>query len=640
VTPAVETWSNGKPELLCQTVSRLEAALLPVRVVDAAYCRSFYSTPEGPVDALATITGSVVAGSDALKQRQRFNLLRSAIGSYCAMVVDVPSMDVSTSGGSSAQQRSAESLGQWIDGVYLANEMRATAWQCVTDSALTRVAAVKVEFDGEAGFEVGRLQPNQIVWNPNAGPKPREIFTRTAVSRAELLAKHGDDPAKRQAIEDALSYRPDPLWDGIDGAVTDDLSDMVELFEGWRTAEKGAKSAKDGKGKGRYVAAVRTRSGSGGVLEDEEWKHTFHCVVPLRFDWSYGSYAGVPAADTLWHYQVELDDYSATIKEACVKGAVNRWFVEKGSEVDTNLLDATQGRIVEHNPGMRPVPDRGTTLPPEYLQREETIIRRAFDFLGLSYNQARGMKSPGVQSGKGIREDAAIGQNRLVLYMQAVQDWLVAIAKVLVALADALYQEKKDIEVRAPGASQLRRVKWSEIGYKEQDFLIHCDAINKLSRHPAARVDEVLELVQAKIIDERQGLRAIGVKDLQRVRDTAFAMEDFIEKLIDQALAGQPRQPDPYLGADGLERLIKRGQERYLAELVQEDEGEYLYLLRRLIEGARGLLERMKGGAPAAAAPAGELPAEVPPEMAVAGAGLPEGVPAPPPPVPGQGLTL
>lgn len=614
-----KTWSTGAPEKLFEWVRALEIPLSPMRVVDSELLRTYYSTPDGGIQdetlALALVTGNMAqAGGDALRRRSRFNLLKSAIDSYCAMVVQVPSLDVTTTGGSWAQRRSAEALGLFVDGVFAASDMKETAWSCVIDSCLTRVAAVIVEEDEGDGISVTRVLPHQLVWNPLEGRKPRHLGLRMGVPRAALMARYAGDPAKRAAIDSAQSYRPDPLFEAIDGVFAYQTSDMVELIRGWRTSDA---SGKDG----RYVSCIQGRSGV-YVLEDEEYKLPMHPIVPLRAAPSYSSYAGSPHGDTLMHYQIELDDFSNTIKEAFVKGAVLRVIVDKGSEVDEKEISNTQGQIIHKNPGTTVLFDHGTTLPPEYIQREQVIIERAFEFLGVSYNAARGVKADGISSGKGQREVAALAQNRLVLNMQTIQDWLVAVAKVVVATADLKYEGKRDIEVKVPGSRLLKRVKWSEIDYRQEDFEIHCDAINALSRHPAARIDEVLELVQGKILTEREGLKVIANKDLQAARDQAFSNEDFSEKIVDLALGGTYRAPDPYMGEEGLAMLVKTGMERYVQELVQDEPSEYMPLLRRLIEAAKTELSQIQ---PAPAAPASaQMPA---PSMSVGGAGLPSELP-------------
>ncbi len=194
---------------------------------------------------------------------------------------------------------------------------------------------------------------------------------------------------------------------------------------------------------------------------------------------------------------------------------------------------------------------------------------------------------------------------------------------------------------------------WKEIGYKQEDFTIHCDAINSLSRHPAARLEEILELRQAMPdkFSEEDAMKALGNKDLMAIRDRVFSNEDFAEMIIDLALDGDYRAPDPYMGVDGLQMLVERGRARYVQEMVQKKPSEYLNLLRQLIEAAKTEVSNVKG-ATAAATPAapgagditamgagGPPPAGAPP-MAVGGAGLPTdlGAAALPPPVAGQGL--
>lgn len=640
------TWSTGKPEMLLSTIKTLELLLTPLRMVDSNLLRTYYQQPETPADMISAVAVVETIGSDALEQRRRFNLIRSAISSYCAMVVEVPSIEVTTTGGTYNQRRSAEALGLFVDGVFAHNEMEEVAWQCTIDSCLARMGAVKVEVDGDDGVAIRRVPPHQIFWHPRAGQRPREFCTYTPVSRSSLLAKWGDDPEKRKAIEDAVTYRPNEMFDDLDAMLADPSTDMVGLAEGWRIAEPGAEP--DSPQSGRYVAQIRSARGD-VVLEDVDYPDTFHVIVPLRFEPAYNSAAGSPAGDVLWHYQCELDDFSTYIKEQFGKGGKFRVIADRNAELKPQELDLPSGAVVNKNPGTSVVFDRGTAPTPEMMNREEAIIRRAFEFMGLSYNAARGAKADGIASAKGQREVAAIAQNRIVRHMKGNQNWLVRIAKTVVGVADRHFEGKEQITVRVPGAKLLRRVTWSEINYQQGDFEFSCDAINALSRHPAARVDEVLELVQGKILDERQGLRAVGFKDLQYLRDQAFAVEDMAEQMIDLALSGDPRQPDPYMTAAGLQMLIDRGRERYLAEMVQKQPSEYLPELRRVIERAKALLKDMtqppaNTNAPdpalAAAAGAAGQPTATP-GMGVPGAGLPElPAAAAPPPVPGQGVAV
>ncbi len=657
-------WFSGDPTKLPEKVIKCDTMLQPSRIVDSGLNRQYYMAPDSMMDfsdAIAIASGSMpISGMQMLKRRQRFNLLKSVIDAYCAMVVQVPSIDVTTTGGSWAQRRSAEALGLFIDGVFAQSDMKGTTWQCVIDSCLSRVAAVRVDEDGQGGITVRRILPHQIVYNPAEGLRPRNLFTRTPHARGALTARHKDDAAAIAAIEEAFPYKPDPLFEGIDGVLSWQSTDTVEVFEGWRLSDPGKKN-------GRYVSCIKTRNGD-VVLDDDEREMPEHDVIPLRFSPSYASFAGSPAGDVLMSYQAELDDFAETIKEAFVKGAVLRVFVDKGAEIDEKELNATQGQILRHNPNKPPQFSQGATLPPEYIAREQVMIERAHEFMGISYNASKGVKADGISSGKGQREVASLAQNRLVLNMQTIQDWVVNVGKAIIRVADRKYDGKKAISVKVPGSKILNRVDWAQINYVAEDYSIHCDAINSLSRHPAARIEEVLELVQGKILSEREGLKVIANKDLQAARDEAFSNEDFAEMIIDLALGGDYRAPDPYMGTDGLQMLVKKGRARYVQEMVQKEPSEHLNLLRQLIEAAKTEISNAEGAqpTPAAAPPvgpdgtpmtggpvpgpagapapmgapmdAGMVPGEASPDLSVPGAGLPAGVNAPPVPVAGQGL--
>jgi hypothetical protein len=595
-------WYDGRPDGLRDTLTALENALTATRGVDCSYLRAYYQTP---VDASAVSISDVLAPAEAtarLRQaRERESLLRSVIDSYAAMVVQVPAIDVSTSGGTWAQRRSAELLGAFCDGVFHANDMESLAWRCVVDSCLTRVAAVRIEADTGKAIRITRILPHQIVYSTVEGADPANLFTRTPTPRSELRLRY---PALAGAIDKAEEYRPEPMLAGLDGWSPEIGGDLVLLDEGWHRADPGDPES------GRYVAAIGDL-----VLADDVWRHEWSPIVPLRFDWSYSNYGGTPAADTLAGYQVQLDEFGEMVRTQFRIGSRMRVLVDREAGVENTQLNTEDGQRVDHNPGKPPVFSGGAAPHPELLQREQQIVERAFSFMGLSYQASKGERSPGLSSGKAIREDAAIGQNRQVLRMRQVQNWLVRIAETVIRVADATYDKDHDAVVTAPGSRYLSRVYWSDIDYDEDLFTVQVDAINALSRHPSARVDEVLDLVEHKIIDERQGLKAIGYKDLQGVRDAAFAAEDYAERLIDLALGGDYRTPDPYAGPRGLQLVVDRGRERYLVESVEREPSDHLGLLRDLIEAATSTLAGLQAPAPAnqqtdiAPAPAAPAPA-------------------------------
>src|SRR6185369_12323584 len=153
---------------------------------------------------------------------------------------------------------------------------------------------------------------------------PRELFTVTATPRSQLKAKY---PEKAREIDAAPAANKDGEFDDLDG-VAIDVTDEVDLMEGYRTAEPGVK------GSGRYVAMVGNT-----VLEDnEDWKMRRHVIVPLRYEWSYSSFAGTPAAETLYGYQAELDDFAATIKETFVKCAPPWNLIPRDAEIPPETL--------------------------------------------------------------------------------------------------------------------------------------------------------------------------------------------------------------------------------------------------------------------------------------------------------------
>lgn len=593
------TWYNGNPTALSGYLDTLEMALTTSRYLDAQYLRDYHNSPvDGHLTVQQVLAGGEVAAR-AVQTRRRFSLLRAAIDSYAAMVVSVPSVDVVTAGGSWAQRRAAELLGGFVDGVFWASDMEALTWQVVIDSCLTRVAAARVEVDAGCAVKVSRVLPHFMLYNPEDGADPGNLAIRTPTSLSALVAAH---PEKAGQLKDqARRYKPDPLYAGIDGYSPELVSgDKVLLDEAWHLPDP------DEPETGRYLKMVGDVSLNKGE-DGDPWRHSWFPVVPLRFDWSYSSFGGRPAADTLISYQAMLDEYAQNIQEAYGIAHKVRWFADNESGLDAKTLHPDMnGRVVFHAPGKMPQRDVTPALHPEYLQREETIIRRGYEFMGLNFDVARGVKADGIASGKGQREVISLAHNRQVLRMRAVQSWLMRVAETVIRVADDAYDKNSKAVVKAPGTKTLRRISWSDIDYDEDLFTVRVDAINALSRHPAARVEEINDLVKNKMVEPREGLKLVGVKDLQALRDEAFAPDDYAESMIDLALGGDQRTPDVYLGEEGLQQLIRRGKRRYLAESVQKEPSEHLGMLRELIEAAQAVLKEITP-------PAAEVPPGAPP---------------------------
>jgi hypothetical protein len=636
---SMKTWYNGNPAALTETLDAWAMATTSLQAVDAFFLREYHQCPvDGQVTAAEILANQGAAVERLTKSRRRESLLRSAVDSFCAMVVSVPSIDVTASGGTYEQRRSAELLGGFDDGVLEDNDGLALTWQCVVDACLCRVAGVMIEADPAGRILVRRVLPHHVRYNPGEGMRPRNLGIDMPISKSELAAAY---PAQaEQIMEKAPAYDPDPMFMGIDGFTPEVSGDLTLWRRGWHLADPGKPES------GRMVSMVGgivLVDPKGSAEEGNPWPHTWFPFVPLRFDYAYATFGGKPAADTIYAYQSILDEVAQGIDDGFRHLAKSRIYVSTESQIDQKKLAGPAAQVIPHAPGQAPVTDRGTAPPPEYLGREDVIIRRCHDFLGLNYQVSRGQKADGISSAKGQREVIQLAQNRQVLRMQTVQNWTVAIAKTINATADAAYDGGKgsDFVVNAPGGHYAGRIMWSGLNFDKDLFTVKTDAINVLSRHPAARVEEVLELVQAQIIDRRQGLKAIANKDLQFAKDQAFAAENYAERLVDLALRGDYRTPDTYAGERGLQLIIDRGQERYLTESVEKQPSEYLDKLRDLIEAAKKLLLDLKGPPPTPA------PAAVPPELAgppgpeelaVPGAGLPPTLPAAAPPVLGAGL--
>lgn len=582
-------------EGLGATIKKLEGTLEPWRWLDAILFRTFYSEPTE--DYLANVDGAdVYAGqySRMLESRQRHNLLRAAIETAASMIVQIPEIKVLTLGAGAEKRRSARALAQFSSGVLHANDIESIAWECFLDQCLARVAAVKVFADEGDTVRIERVLPHTLFWNPLEGRAPRNLFTRTPYPRSQLMARF---PKFAEIIKGAPEYKPDELFVGVDG-VTAPPSDLVELEEGWHLADPGDRDS------GRYVASVANK-----IVTSRPYRLPMHCIVPLRWSPSYSSFAGTPAGDTLLAYQGTLDGMVETIEESQAKGAALRVLLQQGSEIVDDEITNLQGSVIRYK-GNPPTFHPGAMLPPQYYEREEKIISRAFAFMGVSYQVASATKPAGVTSGKGQREFRDIAAHRLILHMRNMDRWFERIVRAVLAVASERYKSK-DAIVKSPGTKILTKVNWSEIDMTEDEYEVQCIATSALSRHPSARIEDVTDLVNAGMITPQQGLRYAGLPDTEALVDTIFAPQDLAEKQIDAALEGRFIAPEPYQGSEGLQFVVDMGARRYTQEMLQDEPSENLDVLRQLIEAAKMTLNQLSAPAtPPPSAPGGPGPGQ------------------------------
>lgn len=609
-----QSWYDGTPAsaaTLSDTVRRLERRLSVERFLDGCLTRLYFGEPLMTAGTSSSTGESTVRAStylSAFDGRTNENLVKPVLDACASSVVRKPAVKVVTTGAKWAKSVSARKLSRLVSGVFASSGFLAAVTPTFLDSARCQVAAVKWEVDPDSGeVTCERALPHTIVYDPAAGPNPRQLYQRHGVDRS-VLAKRFPDHAS--AIETLPAYHA-PYDVGVTAYQTD--ADQVEVCEGWRLTQ--------GDDKGRHVLCAGQLP-----LVDEEWDLGVFPLVVLTFGDSYSSLAGDPLARQILPYQLRLTRINRAIEENAAKCANPRIAIPKGSDVqqltntmaETVFYNAAAGKI-EWLPGMM--------LPAQFYAERDYVKDAAFASGGVSRNIAEGTKPAGLSSGRAIRDAADQAAGRLVLIAEKLERWFEANASVCIGLMRMAYGTKSQ-RIRAPNTSMLEEIDWTEVGdLKEDEIEVRCFITSAIPQTPAGRAETLAEWVEAGVISQRRAARWYANPDTAEIEDEESALEDLARKMVDSALyEGKYVAPEPVMGPDGLGLLSDLAGRALMSSLVLPDPPPPANqeLLRRLIEEAQLLSSppANTNAAPPAAPPGPPGPpppgVEAPPAQAAA----------------------
>ena len=116
---------------------------------------------------------------------------------------------------------------------------------------------------------------------------------------------------------------------------------------------------------------------------------------------------------------------------------------------------------------------------------------------------------------------------------------------------------------------------------------------------PAAKLQKVIEMVQAGMIDNQEARGLLDYPDLEAVNQLATASSEGIKLMIEEMVEhGRYHPPEPFMN---LSMAIAMIQSAYLRAKINNAPEENLDLLRRFMQEAIDMLSTMAQGATAPA---------------------------------------
>lgn len=577
-----------KPGHLLETVEALEDSLSRSMFQSAAVLSNYYGS--GTLRSYSSSSDVSLKPSSylaALESLTHQNALRSVIDTALSQLVRTPDVRISTIGATWGKQRSARKLGQWISGSMLRAGMPDIQWQVATDSKTCPLAAARFWFEDD-GLHAARVRPDQILYNPREGKKPRNLYLRYGAPRGDTEIQYGLEPGK---LKNTPDYHPHHLYEELD-LIGPPETDECEIIEHWHLGK--------GEEPGYHVIVAGDT-----VLCEEEWCHDFFPVVELVHSGSWDSFGGQSLGAQLMPYQLRLNRMNRTIDIAQEKMSIGRVLLPKGSEIDKQKFSKTIGEFIEYNNvgGGQPVIQPGQAAEPAYYQRLESTLRAMYELAGVSVSQAQGTIPAGMAgaSGKALREYQDVASTRMKEAADRMDRWYERCCRVVFALAcDWFGNGGKGSKVKAPGTSVLEEIDFKSLDIDEDDGIeVRCISVSSLPAHPGARLEYVQELLKSGIIQLRYAAKLLSIADIEAFEDNVTnAAIDLATHHIEATLYdAKVVTPEPH--REYLTFLQDIGGTMLLRAVRLEAPEENVELLRRLLAIGKNQLDQLPADVPA-----------------------------------------
>ena len=470
------------------------------------------------------------------------NAVKAVGDTYVALVTkDKPKVSVVTNGGDWALQEKGKNLETFIEGVLYENDAYKMATQLNYDVIKkgTGVAKVCDDRPRRTRITVERIDPEDILVQADDARhgKPQCLYQVIGYDRAvlqeiwpefaEQLQKGGDD------------FRNAKMSDA-DLGQTDD----VAVVEAWRLPQ-----SEDSAGLHCIICG-------NVVLFEEEWsRRDFPFVFLYRQQPSEGIW-GMSLAQELSGLQLAVNRLLRDIQRAQAL-VVGHYLIDNSTEVNTGSISDRIGGFIRYR-GTAPKYEAPPPVAEQNIEYLNQLWGRCFETIGISQQAAQSQKPAGIESGKAMLVYADIQSQRFRPSYELFQHFFLGLGRAIVATGGEM---DEDFYVKAAGKETMQSVRWADAGgLDESEFVLQLYPTNALVDDPAARLQQIQDLMTAGLLDADSGRRLLEMPDLKQFDDYENASYNIVMKILGELLSGGKFvPPNPFMDLAQSVKLMGRG---------------------------------------------------------------------------------
>lgn len=546
------------------------------------------------------------------------NVVSSCSDAFVARLTNQqPRVSYTTTGGDWDMQERAKSLETFTDGQFYETDLYQTAPQVALDCAIFGTGTLKIYADDDGENEhitLERILPwETFVDDEEAyGGRPRCRYQRRYVDRLVAMAEFPD-------VAEQLAMVSREAGDNDEYEQDNQYTDTILLIEGWHLPSRA------GAGDGRHTIVC----GQDLVVFDEPWDKAYFPFVDLYRQKPQCGIWGRGLGEELQGIQFELNTITNMIRQAIRMSGTVRWLVPNGSNVNTQYISDLIGSIIRFD-GAPPEPITPPAVSAEVYSERDRLVQRAYEMTGISQMSAASQAPATLTSGKALETYTNIESERFSVAFRQYQHFFLQVGRQIISLAREIGQRNPAYKVKAVGKGKMMEVvRWADIHLEEDEYIVRPHPTNAFAQDPAARLQQVLDLMNSGTLDPKTGRRLLdGIPDLEEEDSYEYASYNLTMQMVDAILKeGDFNPPEPFMD---LQDSIKRFQFAYLKARQSNVPEERLDLMRRWIEMAHQMMAppppppgpppaNTNGpppGAPAGPPPPGAPPSNGPPQAA------------------------
>lgn len=502
-----------------------------------------------------------------------------------------PKPEFLTSKGSFKMQKKAKLLNKFILGQFYDSKIYEIGPKIFMDAMQVGTGFLKV-YKEEGKIKIQRVLPTEIKIDDLDAiyGKPRSMHHEQWIDKDVLM---GLFPEFSDKIKYTSTSQPKDFSNGKNV-----FDNKVKVIESWHL--KSSEKSEDG---------LHTMCIESCTLINEKYQSDGFPFVTINWEDMPVGFWGQGLIEQLVGYQIEINKTCWKISKAFDNFANPKTFIDRAAKVNPDFLgNDWDGPIIEYGPGGNPP----TFLTPSPIdssafQYLELIYQKAYNQSGASESYSTSTKPAGLNSGKALREYNDIQSERFILAGLKYETFFLEAGKLFIQFAKDISVECKNCHyskeecgcgdgeykaykysVMAKGDGCIEMIDWKDIDLEKDQYMMQMQATSMLSQTPAGRLDDITELMQSGLIDQKQGYDLLDFPDLEKASSLNLSSYRIIENNIEEMLSGGDFiAPEKY---DDLQVIIDLGMKYYNKARLDGVEEDVLEILSRYIDEAANML--------------------------------------------------